>query len=213
MIRRPHHQANVHSDVVTPLLQSAVTAILFAVVLGYCCYEFDWPFQVIIPAFAITLLGMWMLLLWSHRRHMWEYIQQTEVEQQAPAAPTVQPVSDWRVEITQRGPERNRATMSRLTVPAGISPDTFTTMAWETLRGTPFTERQWHGRGIEVSDFRALRHELLKAGMLSWRVEGAPTQGVNLTDAGRNFLRQVAQEGKLDAVEFHSPTPSSREGA
>lgn len=206
MIRRPHHQANVHSDVLTPLLQSIVTAILFASALWYGCHEFDWPDQVILPAFVIILLGMWLILLRSHRQHLWEYVQQSEIEQQAPAAPILQS-SDWRVEITQRGPERNRATMSRLTIPAGIGQDMLTTMAWETLRGTPFTERQWHGRGIEVTDFRALRHELLKAGMLSWKREGSPTQGVSLTDGGRDFFRQVAQEGRLDVVESHSPTP------
>lgn len=207
MIRRPHRQADIRSDVLTPLLQAFITATLVTIALGYCCYEFDLPGQIVILAFVIILLGMWLLLLRSHRQHMWEYVEQREMETASAPAAQALPPTDWRVEITQRGPERNRATMSRLTIPAGIGPDMFTTMAWESLRGTPFTERQWHGRGVEVSDFRALRHALLKAGMLSWKVEGAPTQGVNLTDAGRDLFRQVAQEGRLDAIQSHSPTP------
>jgi len=209
MIRRPYRPANVHSDVVTPLLQAAITAILATVGAGLAAYQFEWDAEIVVLVFIVVFGGMWLLLLRSHRQHLWTISQEEQPEPEA--APVKPQPQDWRVEITQRGPEKNRASIARLTMPAGISPDQFTTVAWETLRGTPFTERQWHGRGIEVTDFRALRHELLKAGYLAWKVAGAPTQGVSVTEPGRAFFRQVAQEGKLNLVESPSPTPDDDE--
>lgn len=73
-----------------------------------------------------------------------------------------------------------------------VAPQQLHAIATGILAGRPFSEREW-ASSLSATQFRDLRNELIDAGLMAWKVPGAPQQGVTLTDDGRDFFEQVAQ--------------------
>lgn len=70
------------------------------------------------------------------------------------------------------------------------------------LGGVPFAERQWTGKGklFSIREFRLVRDEMLKRGLIRLVSEKSPLQGYELTKTGWAVIRQLAGS--------HSPTPT-----
>jgi hypothetical protein len=74
--------------------------------------------------------------------------------------------------------------------------DQMQTLAEGLTNGQPFSERLWTGAGrpFSVNQFKALRSELIKRGLLSLANSKDPRQGYNLTRVGLAFMRGFIQE-------------------
>jgi hypothetical protein len=81
----------------------------------------------------------------------------------------------------------------------GVPIDKLATFARSVLAGRQLSESVWTGRGglFSKSEFARMRGQMLEAGVLRWIHPGAPAQGIEVTAAGRQVLRQIA----------NSPTP------
>lgn len=75
-----------------------------------------------------------------------------------------------------------------------VAPDKLRKIAKGVLAGRPFSEREWESV-INSKQFRQLRNELVDAGLMAWKVDGAPQQGVTLTEDGREFFVSIVEEG------------------
>jgi hypothetical protein len=75
------------------------------------------------------------------------------------------------------------------------------------LAGTPFAERFWTGSGklLALSEFREMRTEMLKRGMLEQVNPKTPARGYRLSRAGRAAMRELAS--MMDDRYAPSPTP------
>jgi len=97
-----------------------------------------------------------------------------------------------RVEVEVSKPEERA--MMFLDLPG--SADQLAQLASGVLAGKPFSEGTWSGGGRPYTraEFRQLRGDLLERGLLTWRNDSAPAQGVELTAPGRAVFRKIAQD-------------------
>lgn len=119
---------------------------------------------------------------------VWQAWFQTETVR--PARPDVRQVRD-RVEVEVSRPDENR--MQFLDFPGNA--DQLGALASGVLAGRSFSEGEWTGAGglYSRSEFRDLRGQLLARGLLEWRNDNAPAQGVILTTPGRAVFRRLAE--------------------
>ena len=122
---------------------------------------------------------------------VWQAWFQTETVRQ-PGQPQIHQVRD-RVEVEVSKPDEKA--MQFLDLPG--TGDQLGQLARGVLAGRSFSEAEWSGGGRPYarSEFRELRGELLARGLLEWRNDNAPAQGVQLTAPGRAVFRRIAQNG------------------
>ena len=179
--------------VIVPLMQSAVTGLIVLVVSIVLAYKlnardlFTWPLVFGVVAFG----GMWFLLT---RR----WISLTNIERMTgidinrdghvgtpkqATAPTV-----IRFERVEAGRYTSRD------IRLSASDKVLNQLADGFTHGRPFTEREWTGAGKPFSSdgFRALRSEMLKAGLIEQKSEHDPRQGFQLTEDGEAWRKKYA---------------------
>jgi len=74
------------------------------------------------------------------------------------------------------------------------SADKLPALASGLLEGRQFSQSVWTGNGqlFTRGEFEALRSELIRRGLASWKNPDAPAQGIVLTAAGRAVFKRIA---------------------
>ena len=123
-------------------------------------------------------------------RRVWEGWFQSETVMAA--VPPQMPQNRDRVEVEVSTPGEKR--MAFLDLPG--NGQQLGQLARGALAGRSFSEGEWTGSGGPYSraDFRQLRGDLLARGLLEWRNDSAPSQGVELTAPGRAVFRRLAED-------------------
>lgn len=185
--RHPNHisparPASVGSDVLVPLLQSAITSIAAGVVTTIVVITTGWSFWLTVIITLVVFVWFWLRLMTQHNEHLW--------------------IKEWYDEQEQAFPNQY---ITRLTVHVDngrmietefpVSHDVMSKIAKGIINaGRPFSEREWAGPGRLLkspSEFRKIRDLLLGAGLLAWRDE-RHNLGVQWTTEGMAALQRLA---------------------
>jgi len=186
-----------------PLAQSVLTAIIIGVaVYVVAAVGFD-ALDPIRPALVIgtlSLAGMWILSM----RRWWDL---TALEralhldlngdghigepEPTPEPPTI------RVHISKD--DHGHYESNTYDVPA--SAEQLEALAAGLLNGQPFTEREWAGKDKPFSsqEFRALRSDMLRRGLIELVNDKDPRQGYRLTEEGRAVMQEAMPEAEVVA--------------
>jgi hypothetical protein len=195
--RRPARQATVASDVVVPLLQSGVTAVLTSLVAIVPAYALNLSWLVVPTAGALAFVLMWARLLADHRRALWDVDRyQSEPERPQEAPPEAPPAHTTRLAFTLGNAHQE--------VAFPIPPDTLLKLAKVCHNGVrAFSERELAGAGKLLRgrvEYERVRDVLLDMGWLRWKAADK-RQGLEWTGPGRAGLRVLAS-GRATAEEL-----------
>ena len=209
--KRPSRTPSIEGDLLVPLGQSLVTALLCGAVGGLVAMLLDfpmspWRFGAITG--GVALVVAWLSLLGATRSLLWEIerISGRDFDGDHHAGPPPPEPAPLRVEVVETVEDVERWRIAKVPVPAG-DPAKLQDFARGLLAGRPMSESEWTGSGKPLSQrqFRAIRDELLACGLARWRDPDEPRQGAELTGAGRAVLRRVAQ-GADPALSWRADT-------
>lgn len=175
-----------------PFGQSLITGLLTGIFFGALVAVF----RIQVSAWSVGAISgsAGALLAWLSSRNFWRWTIERLLgdtlnlghEQPAPQPelPAPQPV---RVEVIQDEGRRG----DFLDLPCR---DKIPLLASGVLSGRQFSLSAWTGQNalFSRSEFEAVRDALLTAGLVAWRREGAPAQGVTLTASGRAVFKRLA---------------------
>lgn len=175
-----------------PLLQALITALMcggVVTIIAWMIFDVIDPWKYGVMIFLIVLVAMWIYL-------QGRWLSLTAVEK------WIQVDLDHNGVIGKKEPERVRVEVhddgggSALHVdivdlPASV--DQLRTFAQGLLAGMGASEKYWTGKGklFSKQEFRDLRGEMVKRGLLAYINPGAPLQGYELTKAGRAVMRKM----------------------
>lgn len=183
--------AGIVGPVTIPLLQSIITGFLAGLCALALVLAAGAPVNALAAGgvvFVLVTFGSWMVY---RGRWQWVIEQYLGVDLNhdgfigEPEPGRVEPV---RVEIVQDGGRQ----VDFLNLPC---PEKIPLLAAGLLQGRAFAQSVWTGQGalFTRNEFETIRAELLKRGLVRWRKEGAPGQGVDLTPAGRAVFKRLAE--------------------
>jgi hypothetical protein len=209
--QRVSAQAYLHTaqaGAFVPLLQAAVTGLLIGLAMFaiFVKLRIDdaWLWGLII--FLLVTTGTWLLLQFHwfdltrlERSSGVDLNRDGIVEQRTPGIARSVQVNIHEVTDNQH--------LRVVTARFPIDEARMAELAQGLLNGTPFTERQWSGNGklLSLDEFRAIRSEMLKRGMLEMVNPRSPQQGYRLSKAGRAAMKELARMMPQDSP---SPTPT-----
>lgn len=134
----------------------------------------------------VPLLGVWFGALWEYRKLVQNVERWTgvDIDRDGSVGPPPEPETthvEW-VERTNGGQH-----IKYLDIPA--------VFARGVANNEPLSESHWCGDGkpYSVSEFRALRDDLITRGFARWRNERARAQGWELTTKGELMIRHAAR--------------------
>jgi hypothetical protein len=177
-----YHSASV--AVFVPFLRSLFTGF----VLGLCAWvlssAFHWPNP---PTLAGVVFVLGLAGTWIQAQRRWVEITRPEglpLEPEIRGAGREDPQVLVRLTSEVDGYHETRAIL-----PATLAQ--MQDLAAGLLDGKPFAERSWTGsdRPFSTNDFRALRSELVKRGLLVPSSPKDPRRGYALNCAGRQLMR------------------------
>lgn len=185
----------------TPMLDTeAVRAFVFLALgsgfvvfvgSGLIMLALGWTVKVAVGLTGAVVLATWGVFV----VRVWQAWFQTETVRQ-PGQPEPYQVRDG-VAVEVSVPEENR--MQFLDLPGGAVE--LQQLASGVLNGRTFAEAEWTGAGAlySKSEFRELRGQLLERGLLCWRNDRAPSQGVELTRVGQAVFSRIAEQTRTHA--------------
>lgn len=176
-----------------PFVQSTITAIMAGIGTITILYLFDaidyWKPTLIVSAVVWVVAWIYTQRRWFNLTSF-ENIIGIDINGDGEIGkPTKEPELVIRLdEITADNHYRSRK------INLAISDETLTTLARGLLTGIPFSERRWAGQGKLLSSpqFRALRSEFLKQGLLEVMNDKDNRQGFDFNAQGWAFLEKVA---------------------
>jgi hypothetical protein len=179
-----------------PLMQSAITAGLVAIALAAALIGLDvrrwWSWA--IAGGLMTLIWMWWRLL-NHWFRLTAHLEQLTGLDLNMNGRVDEPDDD----VREAAPQVVKVTLNRISDAGHFSGEYFDlpgslenlkTLAQGLLDGRPFTDREWTGRGKPYASvqFRDLRRELVKRGLVELASAKDARQGYVLTDEGTQFM-------------------------
>jgi len=184
--RIPSHGATLEGDVLVPFLQSLVTGAIGAL-LGYAVA--DRP----LVGFGVGFALCWLISLVQSRALLWtlEETWHRDIDRDGVVGlPELPPVRHTvRVEMV------DGAGRSRQYVDLPAPPEAIAELARGALAGQSLAEGEWTGAGrpFSVDQYREVRAELLRRGLVAWRNPRARNQGLELTGVGRWVFGQLVE--------------------
>lgn len=135
--------------------------------------------------FAIVLISAWIMFLlrWFGLTAPIERVTVLDHDNNPATPPVV------RVQLTSE----DRRVTQYADLPS--TPEKLATFARAALAGRPISDREWSGVGRPFSqnEFAQLRETMIARGWLRWKNPDYPTQGVEISAAGRAVMRQLQQ--------------------
>ena len=187
---KTHNLHNLQSAVYVPFLQSAATGLFIAVAVCGLAVLLHWRLTVALLAAA----GVGASVTWVYLLTHWLRLT-------SPPPPVV--LEDWHETPQTEVPcirleVKRENTLTFIDLPC--DPDQLARLAAGVLDGAPLAESAWTGRGrpFSKSQFIEVRQTLLTRGLAVWRNEDAPSQGIQLTAAGRALFRHCATTPLLE---------------
>ena len=188
--KRPARDANIETDVITPAIQSLITGVVTSACVTAAAALLDWDQPVVAGVTTGTgvLSAVWVILLREQRSLLWEIERITGADLDGdgdvgqPAAREREPV---RVEVSERRGRYQR--IRYIDLPPTVGDDDIASVA----RSVLVSRRNFSRRDLNISPetYRDLSERMLDGGLLRYRGNG-PRSGLELTGAGRSFLRQ-----------------------
>lgn len=186
--RDRRHLHGVTSGVGVPLLQAFVTGISLAGAVCAFCWLFKvsdfWKWGIVTLASVQALSWLVLLSKWLRLVEPVERLLNVDLNNDGSIG-TPEP-RHLKLEL-KHSPSRTQF----LDLPyAERLPDFFRSIEG----GAPLSESAWCGAGALFSkrEFYTLRDELLKGGVIRFRNENAPAQGLTLTPSGKAVARYIA---------------------
>ncbi len=188
--RRPVRSAAVESDVVTPVLQSAISGLVIGVVASVVAVVASVPRPVLIGVGAGSgvLAVTWGVLLGEHRRLLWEVerIIGADVDGDGVAGDPVTVESDLQPQVTRvEVDERHNGSRRIRYVDVPLSDRELERLARAVLERRERFSRRGLSDLLSQSQYSAVYSAMLDGGLLF-----DTGNGNELTAAGRAFLRQ-----------------------
>jgi Zn-dependent protease with chaperone function len=192
--------------VITQGLQATGTALTVGVLATIAGYYFRWREPLLIAGViaAAVWVVTWVILQreWLNsvtiRSQTYQAIWTGEEDREP--EPEAEPVREVRVRFER---VRDGGHWSESVYPLPGSIDQMQALAGGLARGLPFSERAWTGGGrpFSLAEFRALRAEMIKRGLLEMANDKDQRQGYHLTEEGRAVMDEF----------MGLPSPSDRE--
>jgi len=182
-----------------PAAQAVITGISAGAVAGSAAWlvEYGRPWPVLFTTATIAHTITWLSMLRRWKDLIWriESALGVDLEQDGVAGQLDQRQAPIRVEVIQ---DRK---IQIVDLPA--QQDQLIDLATGLLRGVPFSEAQWTGRGQPFSkrQFKQLREAMIARGLIRWNNPDAPAQGLALTHTGSAMVQTFAAMAA-------SPTPA-----
>lgn len=203
------YQADPLRDgVIVPLAQAVITGVMAGIVAGGIWALARWPFS---PWLVGLIAGSGVMFFsWLAYRSNWQMVFESITGADlnkdgyiGPPPVVVQPPKE---------PEKIRIEVIQDEGKAGDwidlpYPEKLPELSRGLLEGKrQFSQTTWSGRGhlFSRAEFETLRGELIRRGLARWKNPEAPSQGVELTPAGKAVLRRLAEGYNRD-----SPTAPS----
>jgi hypothetical protein len=184
------------AGVALPGLQAVITGGLLGLAAGMVAGLAGWsrPWAWGLGSWAVVQACTWSALLWRwlDLTKPLERVIGLDLDNDGYIGdPEELPPPNVRIELVS--PDKRQTVISHLP----CTQAQLVTLSTGLLAGQPFSESEWTGAGRPFSrrEFRDLREEMLKRGMLAWRNEQAPSQGMIFTAAGLAAIRYFASLG------------------
>ncbi len=191
--RRPTRPATVASDVTVPLLQSSISGIVSGVFGGAAGAMAGLPHPLLIGAMsgAAGLGFSWIILLREHRQALWEVerIIGRDIDGDGHIGRLVPKPEPVQVEVVQRDRLGRLRHMRWVNLPPFVTDDTLTGLAQAVLQNGRAFSRRKLDNVVSPEAYGPIKTAMLGGGLLRHRGKGEQA-GVELTGAGRAFLRQ-----------------------
>jgi len=185
--RLPARPASLEADVVVPALQALITGIVAAVLsmaIAGALHVPRWP--TVGLAVGVLAWGLaWAWLLRDHQALLWQVERTTglDLDRDGDVGPPPKP-RVVTAEVIEHQPRRIRY------VDVPLSDEELKRLAHAVLGpGAEFSRRQLPDGLLSTEQYGAVVEAMTRGGLLVWRGRG-PNAGVELTGAGRAFLRQ-----------------------
>jgi len=203
MAKQEGGQGDVIAERTTPTISGMAPAWLVIVLalgsgfvvfvgLGLLAWAFGWPIRVVLAASGAVVVGVWFVWIFEVRGMFWvtETARAIVPKGQGETAP-----ASVQIEVSE--PFQKRVRFLEL----GISQEQLGELAHGLALGRPFSEAEWTGAGRPFArgEFRQVRSVLLERGLLAWRNERAPSQGVGLTKVGEHVFNHIADDARTHA--------------
>lgn len=159
---------------------------------GLMVWALTWSVKVALGLAGCVILATWSAFLWR----VWGSWFATETVRPPDLPAFAQPIRQGiAVEVSR--PDAKQ--MQFLDLPGNA--EQLCSLASGVLAGRTLAEDEWTGAGrpYSKSEFRELRGELLERGLLCWRNERAPSQGVELTRVGAAVFRGIVEQTRTHA--------------
>lgn len=183
--RTPVHPPTIGGQVVVPLLRAAITGGWVALAFVVIAVASGWPAWVPVVVFLLVGLVVWCWHGLSDRLlYLVESITGRDIDQDGEVGRPV-----VHVEVS----DLNERQWRFMDLPG--TPEALQELARGVLAGKTLAEAEWTGTGRPYTrnEFRDLRAQLLERGIVTWRNEKHPAQGVELTRPGRAVFEQLAR--------------------
>jgi len=191
--RRPSRPATLESDVFVPGLQALITGVTAGVCVGTLVAVADWPHLAATIGMGVAAGAMgatWLVLLGTHRKLLWEIerVSGMDWDQDGMVGEPPPPPPMTKVEIVSERGRRYRY------VDVPLNDAELRSLADAVLRrGVGFARRALAASDALIGEkYGDVMRAMLKGGLLRER-GGGPNSGVELTPAGRAFLRQYLE--------------------
>jgi len=181
---RPVRAANVESDVIVPILQALITALVAGLITAIVALFVNWSWLSPLIAFGAVLSLIWLLFLIQHRLSLSTRETVSMQEEPKPQSRT------WDIQGEFYNPETGQ--MYRPTFPG--RPRYLRGFAQNVLiSDVSFSVRGARKSGLSDTEFEELRMLFFSNEWAEWRSPGQPRLGVELTPEGRQILDGIAR--------------------
>jgi hypothetical protein len=199
----PARPADVIADLVVPLGQAAVTGALLAGLVVFLVWELaphlDGDPVKVWAGLALGISAVaWLLLLADTRRLLWalERVTGRDLDRDGTAGPP----GKRTLEVEVKEGNRRRIIGADW---LGMDDDRLILLAAHLVRGGSLAEGAL-GKSSAIfpagiNDFRKVRGKLIEAGLIAQVNPDAPSQGHEVTPAGRAVFRRLVEEARTHA--------------
>ena len=189
----PTRPATREGDVIVPLAQAAITAIIIGILAGIITLWRRWAWPIPFIAFSITFAMSWWWLLLDHRSllRVTERVIGRDVDGDGfVGAPSPAPVQETAIAYTEPTPgglhmERDTLKISQAEL-AFIGRQVI-------INGQPFSKAIADGQNITENRFREVQAIMREKGFARYKNPTAPKQGTELTRKGIATVRWYAE--------------------
>jgi len=202
-----YRAADWRSEILVPLLMSAVTGILALIVTAWLWWELDWmPDWSPVAAFIVAFGGVWV---WRLRKHdtmltAAEEITRLDLNRDGvtgrPTAPAAPPAS-IHIDLSRPNPRTGTPQLVRFDLPCDL--DTLALVAEAMLAGSTLPNSDWTpikaGKPFSEVGLQKFKDALITNCLARPISSENPRLGLMLTDEGKAFMAEIKHQA-------HSPT-------